>query len=272
MREEGATQSEPCWGTRWACELPRQNTRLDRSAPRSAGRGATMLETDLYDPIKRYLEGQGYEVKAEVQGCDVVARRGDEPPVIVELKLAMNLDLVLQGIDRQKVSDAVYIAVPDDRASTGRTLMRRAQKEVVRLAKLLGLGLIVVRFRARSTKVDVLVDPAPYTPRKSPKKQRRLLAEFEAMRGDHNVGGSRGARVTGYRQDALACALHLFDHGPERPAKLRDATGVSRAQRILYDNHYGWFERLGPGEYGLSEAGGHALEEYAAVVEALRAE
>ncbi|QDU83127.1 hypothetical protein Pla163_02230 [Planctomycetes bacterium Pla163] len=229
-----------------------------------------MRETDLYDPIKRYLEGQGYEVKAEVQGCDVVAQRADEPPVIVELKLAMNLDLVLQGIDRQKVSDAVYVAVPDDRASTGRTLLRRAQKDVVRLCKLLGLGLIVVRFRARSVVVDVLVDPAPYVARKSPKKQRRLLAEFEAMRGDHNVGGSRGARVTGYRQDALACALHLREHGPGRPAQVRDAAGVSRAQRILYDNHYGWFERLGPGRYGVTDAGGQALEEYKAVVEALR--
>lgn len=230
-----------------------------------------MRETDLYEPIKRYLEQQGYEVKAEVQGCDVVARRGDEPPVIVELKLAMNLDLVLQGIDRQKVSDAVYVAVPDERAKSSRTLMRRAHKDVVRLVKLLGLGLIVVRFRARSTKVDVLVDPAPYTPRKSQKKQRRLLAEFEAMRGDHNVGGSNGARVTGYRQDALACALHPVEHGPAKPAEVRDATGVARAQRILYDNHYGWFERVAPARYAVTEAGGAALEEYAAVVEVLRA-
>ena len=228
-----------------------------------------MRETDLYEPIKRFLEGQGYEVKAEVQGCDVVARRVDEPPVIVELKLAMNLDLVLQGIDRQKASDAVYLAVPDDRASKGRTLMRRAQKDVVRLAKLLGLGLIVVRFRARSVKVDVLVDPAPYTPRKSPRKRRRLLAEFEAMRGDHNVGGTRGARVTGYRQDALACAHWLRGRDSARAVEVRDATGVARARQIMYDNHYGWFERLGAGRYGLTEAGAEALVAYAAVTASL---
>ena len=42
-----------------------------------------MKETDLYPPVKRYLEGQGYTVKGEIDGCDVVAvRRGDEPVVV----------------------------------------------------------------------------------------------------------------------------------------------------------------------------------------------
>jgi hypothetical protein len=45
-----------------------------------------MPETDLYIPVKRHLEAQGYTVKSEIKGCDVVAVRGDELPVIVELK------------------------------------------------------------------------------------------------------------------------------------------------------------------------------------------
>ena len=32
-----------------------------------------MAESDLYKPIKVFLEKQGYEVKGEVRGCDVVA-------------------------------------------------------------------------------------------------------------------------------------------------------------------------------------------------------
>jgi len=230
-----------------------------------------MRETELYAPVKDYLEGQGYEVKAEVDGCDVVARRGDEPLVIVELKVTLNLELFLHGIDRQKVSDAVYVAVPDDRRTKTRTLLHRSQREVLRLVKLLGLGLIVVQFRARSTKVDVLVDPAPYQPRKSTRKQRRLLREFEVLRADYNVGGSRGARVTAYRQDALACVMYLKTEGVKKPAEIRDATGVSRAARIVYDNHYGWFERLGPAKYQVSEKGVAALKEYEAVVSALQA-
>ncbi len=30
------------------------------------------LESDLYAPVKALLEGQGYVVKGEVRGCDVV--------------------------------------------------------------------------------------------------------------------------------------------------------------------------------------------------------
>ena len=60
------------------------------------GEGA-VSEATLYAPVKLFLERLGYEVKGEVRGCDLVARRGDEPPVIVELKLRFNLALVLQG-------------------------------------------------------------------------------------------------------------------------------------------------------------------------------
>jgi len=58
-------------------------------------------ETSLYGPVKRYLETLGYTVKGEVCGCDLVAIRGDEPPLVVigELKLSFNLDLVPQRSD-----------------------------------------------------------------------------------------------------------------------------------------------------------------------------
>ena len=44
-----------------------------------------MRERSLYPPVKSFLEAQGYEVKGEVNGCDLVAIRGEEAPVIVEL-------------------------------------------------------------------------------------------------------------------------------------------------------------------------------------------
>ena len=53
-------------------------------------------ETQLYGPLKRYLEGLGYEVKAEVGHADVVAVRGDEI-VVVELKNAFSLALLRQA-------------------------------------------------------------------------------------------------------------------------------------------------------------------------------
>jgi len=69
-------------------------------------------ETTLYAPVKAFLERRGYVVKGEVGGCDLVARRGDEPAVVVELKLRFSLGLVLQGVDRLALTERVYLAVP----------------------------------------------------------------------------------------------------------------------------------------------------------------
>ena len=46
-----------------------------------------MKESELYLPVKRFLESQDYEVKGEVQDCDVLAVRDSEPPVVVEAPL-----------------------------------------------------------------------------------------------------------------------------------------------------------------------------------------
>ena len=71
-----------------------------------------MKESDLYLPLKRFLEAQDYEVKGEVNDCDVVAVRGREAPVVVELKRALTLDVVLQAVARLSLTTKVYIAVP----------------------------------------------------------------------------------------------------------------------------------------------------------------
>ena len=64
--------------------------------PRNPKRHLKAPETTLYAPVKRYLERLGFTVKGEVCGCDLVALRGEEPPIVVigELKLAFSLELV----------------------------------------------------------------------------------------------------------------------------------------------------------------------------------
>ena len=218
-----------------------------------------MRETDLYPAIKSFLEARGFEVKAEVNGCDVVARRGDDAPVIVELKLGFTLQLIYQAIDRLALADHVYIAVA--RAKRG------LPAEAVKLCRRLGLGLIVV---AASGSIEVLAEPAPYAPRKSVKRGQRLLKEFTKRKGDPNLGGSGGTKLmTAYKQDALRCLTHLSTHGPSKLAALRTATKVERAANIMRDNYYGWFGRAGRGIYELTSEGQAAIESFGAHISAL---
>lgn len=215
-------------------------------------------EADLYAPIKAFLEAQGYTVKGEVGAADVVARRDDDAPVIVELKRGFSLALYHQAIRRQGVTDAVYIAVPRPK---GRTV-RRIIADNRGLCRRLGIGLILVSLRG---KVDVICDPGPYKPRVSDKRQGRLLREFERLRGDPNPGGStRRGIVTAYRQEALACARLLHAEGPTKGSEVARLTGVPNATRIMADNHYGWFERVKTGIYGITDAGVSGLTEWPA--------
>ena len=200
------------------------------------------LETDLYQPVKRLLAGQGYDVKGEIQGCDVVGVRGDEPPVVVELKRVFGLAVVLQGIDRLAMTDAVYVAVG---------AWPRQLAESRRLCRRVGLGLIVVA----DGKAEVLEDPVPYRPRRDARRVGRLLREHARRVGDPATGGStRIPIMTAYRQEAIRC-LRLLGDGPLPVSSLRATGTVPNAGRILVADYYGWFERVARGTYGLTPAG-----------------
>src|SRR5216683_2752072 len=151
------------------------------------GKLGALSEASLYAPVKRFLERLGYEVKGEVRGCDLVARRGDEPAVIVELKLRFNLALVLQGIDRLALSERVYLAVP--RPPRGARGVMPDAPPIRRLCRRLGLGLILV---GRAT-VAIVEEAVPYRPRPAAKRAARLIAEFDRRVGDMNVGGRNRA-------------------------------------------------------------------------------
>jgi len=211
------------------------------------------LESDLYAPVKALLEGQGYSVKGEVKGCDVVAVRGAEPLVIVELKRAFGISVVLQGVARLAISDHVYLAVgawPNN--------IRNVRK----LCRRLGLGLIVV-LKGRA---DVLLDPAPppIKPRKDKRRLGRMLGEHARRVGDPTLGGSstKVPMMTAYRQEALRCAGLLAKNGPMKVAALRLAADAPKAAAILSADYYGWFERTERGIYQLTPKGREGLQQH----------
>lgn len=209
------------------------------------------LESDLYRPVKILLEGQGYVVKGEVRGCDVVAVRGKEPPVVVELKRTFGLGLVLQGVDRLALTDLVYLAVGQ---------WPKRMKNVRKLCRRLGLGFIVVG----GDKADVVLDPAPYKPRQDKRKAGRLLGEHARRVGDPNLGGQamRAPLMTAYRQQALRCAELLAANGPMKVAALRAACDAPKAASILRADVYGWFERVERGVYAITPKGREGLQQF----------
>lgn len=210
-------------------------------------RAGEWRETALYAPVKAFLEAQGFAVKGEVCGCDVVGLCEGEPPLLVvaELKLSFTLELVLQAVDRLRGADSVYLAVAASRRG------RDQDPRVSRLCRLLGVGLLAVDLRLGA--VAVLCEPSPYRPRPNLPLRRRLLREHRSRRGDPSTGGStRQPVMTAYRQRAIACAAAMRDESA-RPRDLRHL--AEDAGTILSRNVYGWFERVRPGHYRLTERG-----------------
>lgn len=222
-----------------------------------------MKETDLYLPLKGFLEEQDYEVKAEVKNCDVVAikkaaaNEDAPPPTIIELKLILNLEVVLQAVDRLILSPIVYIGVP---SSCG-ALKKKKRKRIIKLLKMLGIGLVAINPKRKTT--QVIVDPASYQPRQSKPRQKWLIDEFVARAGDPNLGGAstKTSRMTAYKQQAIKIAGYLSKHGATKASNIAKKLELPKSRAIVYDNHYGWFQNVSRGVYDLSDLGKTLLNE-----------
>lgn len=226
-----------------------------------------MKETDLYLPVKSYLEQKGFLVKSEVADCDIVALKNEgravEESLIVELKLSFSLELVHQGIERQRLLDNVYLAVAKPDSKIKHRNWQAKLKANVKLCRLLGLGLMTVDCHSSTMNpIDVIIDPSPYSPKKSKFKHQRLLKEFNQRIGDPNQGGvSKRKIITAYRQSALIIAFQLSHRDVTSLKVLRAACGIDKCAAILQKNHYGWFERVARGEYRLTQFGKDAIIE-----------
>ena len=217
-------------------------------------------ETDLYQPVKSYLEKAGYSVKAEVKSCDIVAMKNDEI-IIVELKLSFNLELIFQIIDRQKKCDSVYAALP-----LPEDLFKNSKwKSVKALLRRLNTGLI---FISESRNVQIVFHPAEFDSKKSRsanmKHRRAIINEFESRSFDGNTGGStRKKLMTAYRESCVKIAVFLKKHKKAAPKDMKEiGIETKKAQMILNRNYYGWFEHPENGIYTLSKLGRKEYTKY----------
>lgn len=218
-----------------------------------------MAETALYEPVKQLFLSMGYDVKAEVGDCDVLAVSPSGDTVAVELKLHLNLDVIVQAALRQKMVDAAYIAVPSPR----RAHLKRWQN-ISHVLRRLSIGLITVK--ADGAKITFEAKPLDIgaSLRRARGQRDKLLREFEGRHGDENVGGTRGKTMTVYREQALLLAALSEKYGAILKADAAALSGVAKARSIVEKNYYGWFEAQGPA-FTLSEAGRDALSEHPAL-------
>ncbi|MEW6724159.1 MAG: DUF2161 family putative PD-(D/E)XK-type phosphodiesterase [Bacillota bacterium] len=216
----------------------------------------TIRETDLYKPIRDYLVNQGYLVHSEVRGCDITAVRGDEL-VVIELKRNLSVSLLVQAVERQRLSDSVYVAVPRPSGKVKRSHWQGVQ----RLLRRLELGLITVAFSTRRPHVEVLFHPLPYERKRNSRARRALLREIAGRSHEYNQGGSTRQRIrTAYWENVFLVACALARTGPSSPSSLKTMGTGEKTQSILHFNHYGWFERVERGIYDLTAEGRRAVQ------------
>lgn len=216
---------------------------------------ADFKETDLYEPIRAFLEEEGYQVQAEVKDCDIAAMK-DGQLLIVELKKAFNLKLVYQGMERQSLTDQVFVAIP--RPEKG--AREKAWKDMLKLLKRLELGLLTVALDSPLKTVDVVLEPSDSLAWKNRKKREKLQAELEHRQVDGNVGGmTRRKIMTAFREKSIRLACLLEREGQVSTATLRER-GMEEYLPLLGRNYDKWFGRVEKGVYTLSEKGQEALE------------
>lgn len=219
-----------------------------------------MLEKDLFIPLKNYLEGNGYKVKAEVIDVDIMALKNDLV-LIVEMKTSLSIKLLFQGSNRQKLTDFVYIAIPKP---SDKILKSKSFKEKVYLVKRLHLGLLLVD--VAEDQVIAYLDPSIFYPSRNIKTKEKLLKEFNERITAYNEGGVTKTKiVTAYRERAVLIA-HYLSSNSLSVKELRALTNDENCQSILQKNYYNWFNRVKRGYYELNDFGIKELDKYSDIV------
>jgi hypothetical protein len=146
-----------------------------------------MKETDLFPPLKEWLENVGYDVYSEVQSgqggnrADIVAI---QKPVItiVEMKVTLSLDLIGQAVRWKPYVNYVYVAVPYSRH-------RYSSDYPCQLLRQEGIGVLQVREDVRhGAAVSVLVNPK-FHRRINNHMRDTLVEQHKDLPGGHAGGG-----------------------------------------------------------------------------------
>ena len=127
-------------------------------------------ESDLYSPVCNYFTELGYDVQAEVKSCDLIAKK-DSEIIIAELKKNFCLKLVYQAIERQSITDSVYVVIPRPKKGAKGS----EWNNMLKLMKKLNIGIITVAVDSPLKTVDIVSVPESVSVPKSSKKRSSCL-------------------------------------------------------------------------------------------------
>jgi hypothetical protein len=165
-----------------------------------------MKETDLYEPVKAWLEGQGYTVYAEIPmwgtRADVVGIK-DRSTVIVELKTSLSRDLIDQGLRWHGRGSANLIMVAAPRRK------RSIPLDTHDLLARVGIGLLLVG--EQDCEVVLSARPILVNPRYDISKS---VTDFH-LESDIQGGHSGGGFITEYRATILGVQKYLQSRGTQ---------------------------------------------------------
>jgi hypothetical protein len=202
-------------------------------------------ESDMYEPIKNLLTSQGFIVRGEVKGCDIAAVK-DDALWVVEMKLAANITLIYQAMERMEAADAVFVAVPRARNSRDKNF-----RSLKKLLKKIGLGLITVALDSPLKHAEILIFPAEK--KKENKKNSAIKKEIFGRTTD-SIGGTAGKKInTAYRERCVRIACLLEAKGSLTAKQLKIFGCENDTYNILRANIYGWFEKIAPATYDISD-------------------
>lgn len=225
-----------------------------------------MKETDLFLPVKSLFESLGYKISAEIKNLDIIALKENEV-IIVELKVNFNLKLILQAIERQNITNKVYIAIPRPKNYNPNL---KSFKEKENLLRRLKLGLIFVSLNIKKPYAQIVFEPALDESHYINKERKHsVMKELSSRNSNDNIGGTKGKLITAYRENALLIVHELIKNTSMSVKELRIATGCEKVQTILYNNYYDWFKKVKRGVYELSEKGIKAYDDYKFIIDKL---
>jgi hypothetical protein len=167
------------------------------------------------------------------------------------------MKLIYQAIERQKVADFVYIAVP-------KRIYRSHLKlngSFLDLLKRLGIGLVTISNEEAMIELEAQNVQLAKT-RRSMRIKGDMLREHKKRETHLAVGGTKEERVTAYKEKVIEIAKALHALGEASSSLIKEYTRIDKASDILNKNYSGWFEKTDHKTYRLSEKGLSSLHEF----------